>query len=164
MSDYQRILAIIELDQDDTQVLRRAAQLSRWSGAPLLVLHVLDYQAGFECDQAPVLTRQQVETSLQEAARAKIGATLARLGVTQAHVLVLRGRPQEVAPATAREWQADLIVCSKSARYGLDHARPAFGRACAYTGELLSVRAERCGWGGRLRAWLQPLLHSRAQP
>lgn len=164
MSDYQRILAIVELDQDDTQVLRRAAQLSRWSGAPLLVLHVLDYPPGFECDQAPVLTRQQVETSLQEAARAKIGATLARLGVTQAHVLVLRGKPQEVAPATAQEWQADLVVCSRTARYGLDHARPAFGRACAYSGELLSVRAERGGWGGRLRAWLQPLLHSRAQP
>lgn len=162
MSDYQRILAIVELNQDDTQVLRRAAQLSRWSGAPLLVLHVLDYQAGFECDQAPVLTRQQVETSLQEAARAKIDATLARLGVTQAHVLVLRGKPQDVAPATAREWQADLIVCSKTVRYGLDHARPAFGSA--YTGELLSVRAERSGLGGRLRAWLQPLLQSRTQP
>ena len=164
MSDYQRILAIVELDQDDTQVLKRATQLSRWSGAPLLVLHVLDYQPGFECDQAPVLTRQQVETSLQEAARAKIGATLARLGVAPAHVLVLRGKPQEVAPATAREWQADLIVFSKSARYGLDHARPAFGRACAYTGELLSVRAERVGLGVRLRAWLQPLLQSRTQP
>lgn len=164
MSDYQRILAIVELNQDDTQVLRRAAQLSHWSGAPLLVLHVLDYQAGFECDQAPVLTRQQVETSLQDAARAKIDATLARLGVTQAHVLIARGKPHEAAPATAQEWQADLVVCSKAARYGLDHARPPFGHACAYSGELLSVRAERSGLAGRLRAWLQPLLQSRPQP
>lgn len=164
MSGYQRILAILELNHDDIRVLRRAAQISRWSGAPLLVLHVLDYAPGFECDQAPVLTREQVETSLQAAAREKIEALLLRLGVERAHQLVLRGRPQEVAPATALEWQADLIVCSKTARYGLDHARPAFGRACAYTGELLSVRAERSGLGGRLRAWLQPLLQSRAQP
>lgn len=160
MTGYKRILAIVELDSDDSRVLRRAVQLSRWSGASLLVLHVLDYQPGFECDQAPVLTREQVETSLLAAAREKIDALLARLGVVQAHVLVVRGKPQEAGPAAAQDWQADLVVCSKAVRYGLDHARPPFGTACAYTGELLSMRAERAGFGARLRAWLQPLLLS----
>lgn len=165
MTGYKRILALVELNSDDNLVLRRAMQLSRWSGAPLLVLHVLDYPPGFECDQVPVMSREQLETSLLAAAREKIDALLQRLDAKNTHQLLLKGKPQEVAPATAQEWQADLIVCSKSARYGLDHRRPRFGRVPAYTGELLSVRAERSGpllsrWGARLRAWLQPLLQN----
>lgn len=164
MSGYQRILAILELNHDDIRVLRRAAQISRWSGAPLLVLHVLDYAPGFECDQAPVLTREQVETSLQAAAREKIEALLLRLGVERAHQVVLRGRPQHVVAETAREWQSDLIVCSRAAHYGLGVRRTSVGGAPVYTGELLSVGADRAGLGSgvlaRLRAWLQPLLQS----
>lgn len=160
MMGYRRILAIAELDNDDVRVLRRAAQISRWSGAPLLVLHVLDYAPGFECDQAPVLTRAQVENSLNAAARDRIGALLRRLDAV-AHVLVLQGKPSVIAAAVAQEWQTDLVVCSKAGRYRLDHAgRPAFGGLRSYSGELLSVRAERNGLGARLLAWLQPLRQS----
>lgn len=157
MTSYHRILAIVELDDDDARVLRRAAQISRWSGAPLLVLHVLDYAPGFDCDQAPVLTRAQVESSLAAAAQEKIDALVRRLAAT-AHVLVVQGQAWEVAARAAQEWQADLIVCSRAARYRLDHARPAWGALRAYRGELLSVRAQRSGFGARLRAWLHPLL------
>lgn len=158
MTSYHRILAIVELDNDDARVLRRAAQISRWSGAPLLVLHVLDYAPGFDCDQAPVLTRAQVESSLAAAAQEKIDALLCRLAATTAHVLVVQGQAWEVAARVAQEWQTDLIVCSKAARYRLDHARSAWGLVRAYRGELLSVCAQRTGFGARLRSWLHPLL------
>ena len=157
MPSYRRILAIAELSGDDSRVLRRAAQLSRWSGAPLLVLHVLDYAPGFECDQAPMLTRAQLEGALAAAARDKIGALLLRLGVNNARVLVLQGRPWEVAAAVAQEWQTDLLVCGKAARYRADRLWPTFGARSAYAGEVLSVRTESTGLGARLRAWLQPL-------
>ena len=160
MSSYRRILAIAELSGDDARVLRRAAQLSRWSGAPLLVLHVLDYAPGFDCDQAPMLTRAQVEDVLAAAAQDKIGALLLRLGVNDARVLVLQGRPWEVAAAVAHEWQTDLLVCSKAARYRVDRLWPMLGARRAYAGEVLSVRAEPTGLGARLRAWLQPLRQS----
>lgn len=160
MPSYHRILAIAELSAHDARVLRRGAQLSRWSGAPLLVLHVLDYAPGFDCDQAPMLTRAQVEDALAAAAREKIGALLLRLGVDNARVLVLRGRPWQVAAAVAQEWQTDLLVCSKAARYRADHLWPTFDASRAYAGEVLSVRAEPIGLGARLRAWLQPLRQS----
>lgn len=160
MPSYHRILAVAELSADDPRVLRRAAQLSRWSGAPLLVLHVLDYAPGFDCDQAPLLTRAQMEDSLATAARDKIGALLLRLGIDNARVLALQGRPWEVAAAVAQDWQADLLVCSKAGRYRVDHLWPMFGASRAYSGEVLSVRAEPIGLGARLRAWLQPLRQS----
>lgn len=160
MSAYRRILAIAELDNDDPRVLRRAAQLSRWSGAPLLVLHVLDYAPGFDCDQAPVMSRAQMEQALAAAAHARIGALLLRLGVDNAQVLVLYGKPRDIAAAVAREWQTDLLVSSRAARYGADHGWPGLGAVRGYTGEVLSVRAEDSGFGARLRAWLQPLWQS----
>lgn len=152
---YRRVLAVIELTAHDEFIVRRALQMARLCEAVLGVVHVVDYTAGLEVDQLPILTREQVQASLVESAHKKIASLLERIDVQHAERHVVTGSPRHAVANFIADWGADLVVVGSRAPYGSrkEHDGDTRESAC----DMLTVQLETNGATGRLRQILSPL-------
>lgn len=152
---YRRVLAIVELTTHDEFIVRRALQVARLCEAVLGVVHVVDYTPGLEADQFPILTREQVQASLMEAAHKKISSLLERINVQDAEQHVVTGTPRHAIADFIADWGADLVVMGSHAPYGLRKEHSGDARECAC--DMLTVQLEPNGAARRLRQALSPL-------
>lgn len=120
---YRRILAPVDLGAHTEPVLRRAWRLARRFDAELLVLHAVDYHAGFESDHIASLTGPQLNAALATEAEKRLRAMLDRVGARGAEVRAVVGEPQKACRELAATWRADLVVVGANATHGLRQRR-----------------------------------------
>lgn len=152
---YRRVLAVIALTTHDEFIVRRALQVACLCGAKLGVVHVMDYTPGLEADQFPILTREQVQASLVEAAHKKISSLLERINVQDAEQHVVTGTPQYATADFIADWGADLVVVGSNAPHGLRKEYDGDARKSAC--DMLTVQLEPSGAMRRLQQALSPL-------
>lgn len=104
------LIAAVDLGAGAQGVIRRAARLAGHCRAALVVVHVVEYHAGFECGHVPFQTPDQVRTAMVRQTRAHLVGLLHHLGLPEAQVVVRSGRPAEVIAALAEERRARYIV------------------------------------------------------
>jgi nucleotide-binding universal stress UspA family protein len=157
MLPYKRILAVVDMDANDAAVLRRAAQIARLSQSEFTVLHVVDYNGGYEADQFPVVSSYQVKAAMVRAAQQRIALLLERQGAGQARIEVVVGRLDRAVPKLVAEWNSELVIIGgPEAKFGLNRIT----RVCssAQNFDVLTVQTDRGSVTRRLRGILTPLL------
>ena len=118
MSIYSRILLAVDLNSDSIAIGRRARDLAALMGAALTVLHVVEYvpvEPVGETMAAPV----QMLDELAAAARQRLGALCADIGVDADHQRVEVGSVKAEIVRVARAMNSDLIVLGARERHGL---------------------------------------------
>lgn len=119
MSNYQHILAVVDLTEDSHAVARRAVDIALGNGAePPTLLHVVEY-VPVEPLSDSLLPAVQLEAELLERARARMAELAARLGTPAPAWRVETGNIKNEILRVAREGRHDLIVIGSHQRHGL---------------------------------------------
>jgi universal stress protein A len=118
MSIYSRILLAVDLNPDSITIGRRARDLADVLGAELTVLHVVEYvpvEPVGETMAAPM----QLLDELAAAARQRLVALCADIGVDAGHQRVEVGTVKSEIVRVARAMNSDLILLGARERHGL---------------------------------------------
>jgi universal stress protein A len=118
MTLYSKILLAVDLNADSINIGRRARDVAELTGAELTVLHVVEYvpvEPAGEGMMAPV----QMLDELAAAARVRLLALCADVGVDADHQRVEVGNVKAEIVRVARAMNCDLIVLGARERHGL---------------------------------------------
>jgi universal stress protein A len=118
MTIYSKILLAVDLNADSISIGRRARDVAELTGAELTVLHVVEYvpvEPAGEGMMAPV----QMLDELATAARVRLVALCADIGVDADHQRVEVGSVKAEIVRVARAMNSDLIVLGARERHGL---------------------------------------------
>ncbi|HEV7631596.1 MAG TPA: universal stress protein [Steroidobacteraceae bacterium] len=119
MSIYRRILAVLDLGEDGSDVARRALAISQSCGnAQLELLHVVEY-VPVEPLSDSLMPAVQIESELLERARQRMAALAQSLGASDVPWNVEAGNVKTEIVRIAREKSCDLIVIGSRERHGL---------------------------------------------
>jgi universal stress protein A len=118
MSIYSKVLLAVDLNSDSVGVGRRARDLAARLGAQLTVLHVVEY-VPVEPVGETMMPPVQLIDELAAAARQRLAALAADIGVDAQHQRVEVGNVKAEIVRVARAMQCDLIVLGARERHGL---------------------------------------------
>jgi universal stress protein A len=119
MSNYQHILAVVDLTQDSLAVARRALDIALGNDAePPMLLHVVEY-VPVEPLSDSLLPAVQLESELLERARTRMAQLASQLGSPAPPWRVETGNIKNEILRVAREGHHDLIVIGSHQRRGL---------------------------------------------
>jgi len=118
MSQFRRILCVIDPDARGEQVLRLAWTHAQRTGAELLTAHVVDYHTGFESSHVPFLSPTQVNDELAGAAFRRIQAMLYTI-MPGGKLRVDVGPLRETVIEMAYEFRPDLVIVGAHSPFGL---------------------------------------------
>ena len=118
MSIYSKVLLAVDLHSDSIGVGRRARDLATRLGAELTVLHVVEY-VPVEPVGETLMPPVQLIDELAAAARQRLIALGADIGVDAQHQRVEVGNVKSEIVRVARAMQCDLIVLGARERHGL---------------------------------------------
>lgn len=145
MSNYRRILALVEPGNRAEDVARRGYQLARLHGAAFALAAVADYTPGEECeDSYPVMTPAMLRSAIAKDIGGRLQALVERIGATGAEVIAVTGSRFAASSDLVESWKPDLVVLDSRMQRGLGgfEGRGSF--------DMLAVQPERQGFGGRL--------------
>lgn len=115
MSDYRKVLVLLDLSEGSEKVFNAARDLASHSNASLVVLHVVDY-APVEPMGETLMPSMAIEQELEERSRARLGELIAG---SNARGRVEMGNTKAEILRVAEEESADLIVLGSRERHGL---------------------------------------------
>ncbi len=118
MSEYRRILLVVDLTDDSMPIGRRAQALAKALGAEIDLLHVVEY-VPVEPMGETLMPAVQIEDELLERARQRLTALGAQLGVPEPLCRVEAGNVKAEIVRIARERHTDLIVLGSRERHGV---------------------------------------------
>jgi universal stress protein A len=118
MSIYSRILLAVDLNSDSITIGRRARDLAAVLGAELTVLHVVEY-VPVEPVGENMAAPMQLLDELAAAARQRLVALCADIGVDAGHQRVEVGSVKSEIVRVARAMNSDLILLGARERHGL---------------------------------------------
>jgi universal stress protein A len=118
MTDYRRILLVVDLTEDSQPVAQRAKSVAERYGAQIELLHVIEYVPVEPMGDA-LMPAVQIEGELIERARQRLKVLGAQLGVSAEQCLVEAGSIKAEIIRVARERKADLVVIGSRERHGL---------------------------------------------
>ena len=118
MSNYRRVLLVLDLNDDSGIVGRRAQALAAVVGAEVELLHVVEF-VPVEPMGETILPSVEVENELLSQAQKRLRAMAAELGLPNAICHVEAGNVKSEIVRVARERHADLIVLGSRERHGL---------------------------------------------
>jgi universal stress protein A len=118
MSLYRKVLLAVDLNADSIGIGRRARDLADRLGAQLTVLHVVEY-VPVEPVGETMMPPVQLLDELAAAARQRLVALCADLGVEASQQQVEVGNVKAEILRVARAMQCDLIVLGARERHGL---------------------------------------------
>lgn len=111
---YRRVLAAVDFSASARAALQEAATIAEAHKAPLIALHVVD-DAELPPYFAGTIRREAAEMALEH-----LNKVLGELGLAQrAEPMVVTGAPHTAISATARQYDADLIVTGSAGLRGL---------------------------------------------
>jgi universal stress protein A len=118
MTDYRRVLLVVDLSEDSILIGRRAQALATAFGAQIDLLHVVEY-VPVEPMGETLMPAVQIEDELLDRAKQRLMALGVQLGVAADSCRVEAGNVKSEIVRSARELKADLIVLGSRERHGL---------------------------------------------
>jgi universal stress protein A len=118
MTEYRRILLVVDLTEDSLPIGRRAQALATALGAEVDLLHVVEYLP-VEPMGETLMPAVQIEDELLERAKQRLAALGAQLGLPAAACRVEAGNVKSEIVRIARERRCDLIVLGSRERHGV---------------------------------------------
>jgi universal stress protein A len=118
MAAYRRIIAAVDLTDDSSTVLARAAELAAQWQAELRLMHVVEF-VPIEPMSDSLVPVVQIDDRVIERAREQLLALAGSAHLRADCVRVTSGNVKTELLRLAREWQADLIVLGSRERHGL---------------------------------------------
>jgi len=118
MTDYRRILLVVDLTEDSLHIGRRAHALATALGAQVDLLHVVEY-IPVEPMGETLMPAVQIEDELLDRAKQRLTALAEQIGVPAVSCRVEAGNVKSEIVRIARELHADLIVLGSRERHGL---------------------------------------------
>ena len=118
MTDYRRILLVVDLTEDSLHIGRRARGLATALGAQIDLLHVVEY-IPVEPMGETLMPAVQIEEELLDRAKQRLIALGEQIGVPATSCRVEAGNVKSEIVRIARELHADLIVLGSRERHGL---------------------------------------------
>ena len=118
MTDYRRVLLVVDLSEDSLLIGRRAQTLATALGAQIDLLHVVEY-VPVEPMGETLMPAMQIEDELLDRARQRLVTLGAQLGVAANACRVEAGNVKSEIVRIARELKTDLIVLGSRERHGL---------------------------------------------
>jgi len=118
MSEYKKILVLLDLSEDSDQVAIAGRDLAAYSNAAIVVLHVVDFVPVDPLGNT-LMPTVQIEEELIDASRRKLGELSARLGLAAAVCRVETGNTKTEILRVANEESVDLIILGSRERHGL---------------------------------------------
>ncbi|MET0499487.1 MAG: universal stress protein [Steroidobacteraceae bacterium] len=118
MSDYRKILLVVDLSDDSPVVGERAKAIAACYGSAIALLHVVEYVPVEPMGEA-LLPTVQIEGELVARARSRLTELSQRLGLASSEQLVETGSIKSEIIRTAQRLGVDLIVLGSRERHGL---------------------------------------------
>ena len=118
MTEYRRVLLVVDLSEDSLHIGRRAQAVATALGATIDLLHVVEY-VPVEPMGETLMPAVQIEDELLDRAKQRLAALGTQLGVSVASCRVEAGNVKAEIVRIARELHADLIVLGSRERHGL---------------------------------------------
>jgi universal stress protein A len=117
MSNYRRILLVVDLGEQSERIGTRARDLAKLMGAELSLLHVVEY-VPVEPMGETLLPAVQIEEELVQRATTQLAAFAEGLGIGAVRRQVAAGNIKAEIVRAAQEQRADLIVLGCRERRG----------------------------------------------
>jgi universal stress protein A len=118
MTNYKKILLVVDLSDDSQIVGERAKAIAADSQAEITLLHVVEYVPVEPMGEA-LLPTVQIESELVARARTKLGELATKLSLGRSRQLVETGSIKAEIIRTAQKLGSDLIVLGSRERHGL---------------------------------------------
>ena len=118
MTEYRRVLLVVDLTEDSILIGRRAQALATAMGAQIDLLHVVEY-VPVEPMGETLMPAVQIEDELLDRAKQRLIALGAQLGVAATSCRVEAGNVKAEIVRMARELHSDLIVLGSRERHGV---------------------------------------------
>jgi universal stress protein A len=118
MTEYRRVLLVVDLSEDSLLIGRRAQAVATAMGAEIDLLHVVEY-VPVEPMGETLMPAVQIEDELLDRAKQRLITLGTQIGVPAAACRVEAGNVKSEIVRIARELHADLIVLGSRERHGL---------------------------------------------
>ena len=118
MTEYRRVLLVVDLTEDSLPIGRRAQAVATAFGAAIDLLHVVEY-VPVEPMGETLMPAVQIEDELLDRAKQRLIALGTQIGVPAASCRVEAGNVKAEIVRIARELHTDLIVLGSRERHGL---------------------------------------------
>lgn len=118
MASYKRILVGLDLSEDSSQVLQKAADISAAFDSQLSLTHVIEPLTFAYGGDIP-MDLSEVQEQLQTQAKEQLRKAAAELNVPPERQHVVLGQPATEIHRLAEELDADLVIIGSHGRHGL---------------------------------------------
>jgi len=118
MAGYKHILVGLDLSEDSSQVLDRAAQLAADSGATMSLAHIIEPLTFAYGGDIP-MDLSEVQEQLQNQAKDQLRKAASPLNIPEDRQHVMLGQPATEIHRLAEESACDLVVIGSHGRHGL---------------------------------------------
>ncbi len=118
MTEYRRVLLVVDLTEDSLPIGRRAQAVATAMGAEIDLLHVVEY-VPVEPMGETLMPAVQIEDELLDRAKQRLVALGTQIGVPAVSCRVEAGNVKSEIVRIARELHTDLIVLGSRERHGL---------------------------------------------
>jgi universal stress protein A len=118
MTEYRRVLLVVDLSEDSLLIGRRAQAVAAAMGAEIDLLHVVEY-VPVEPMGETLMPAVQIEDELLDRAKQRLITLGSQIGVPATACRVEAGNVKSEIVRIARELHADLIVLGSRERHGL---------------------------------------------
>lgn len=118
MAGYKNILVGLDLSEESSQVLERAAQIAADSGAQLSLAHIIEPLTFAYGGDIP-MDLSEVQEQLQNQAKMQLGKAATNLNIPESRQHVVLGQPATEIHRLAEDSGCDLIVIGSHGRHGL---------------------------------------------
>jgi universal stress protein A len=118
MSEYKKILLLLDLSERSEQVAAAGRRMAEWSHAAIVALHVVEF-VPVEPMGESLMPAVQIEEELIKRSREKLADVVRRAGLERAVCRVEAGNTKAEILRVAEQERADLIVLGSRERHGL---------------------------------------------
>jgi universal stress protein A len=118
MTEYRRVLVVVDLSEDSLLIGRRAQAVATAMGAEIVLLHVVEY-VPVEPMGETLMPAVQIEGELLASAKQRVATLGTQIGLPPAACRVEAGNVKAEIVRMARELKTDLIVLGSRERHGL---------------------------------------------
>ncbi|WP_299593060.1 universal stress protein [uncultured Microbulbifer sp.] len=118
MSGYNNILVGLDLSEESSQVLDRAAEIARHSNAKMSLAHIIEPLTFAYGGDVP-MDLSEVQEQLQNQAKEQLHKAATNLNIPADRQHVMLGQPATEIHRLAEETGCDLIVIGSHGRHGL---------------------------------------------